>query len=133
MSYDIYFTKMKDLNLENIYSSLSATPTASDDFFISKNLMRKLKSILNKKGLRFELFESETEDVIELTFEKTYQLSMFNSQIAISLPFFYSPKADYEINKEVKIITDVLIENGFSGFDAQTEKFIHEKIDTQKL
>ncbi len=131
MSYDIYFIKKKDLKAENANSILeSAKPTESDELFVSKDLMLEIKTILNEKGLSFEVFESKTEDYIELNFP-TYQISMFNSQIAISLPYWDSNSND-GINKEIKTITNVLIENGFTGFDPQTEQIIKVKYEFQK-
>lgn len=56
---------------------------------------------------------------------------MSNSQIAISLPYWDSNSNDV-INKEVKTITNVLIDNGFTGFDSQTELIINKKFKLQK-
>jgi hypothetical protein len=131
VSYEIYFIKKKDLKAENANLILeSAKPTESDELFVSKDLMLEIKTILKEKGLSFEVFESKSEDYIELNFP-TYQISMFNSQIAISLPYWDSNSND-GINKEIKIITNVLIENGFTGFDPQTEQIINEKFEFQK-
>jgi hypothetical protein len=131
VSYELYFIKKKNLNPENANSILESTePSESDDFFVSKDLMLKLKSELKEKGLNFEIFKSKTEDYVELNFP-TYQISMFNSQIAISLPYWDS-NSDDGINKEIKIITNVLIENGFTGFDPQTEEIISKKYEFQK-
>ena len=102
----------------------------SDDFFVSKDLMWKLKSTLEEKGLKFEVFESKTEEFIQLNFP-TYQVSMFNSQLAITIPYWDS-NSDDGINKEIKIITNVFLENGFTGFDPQNEQFIKEKYEFQK-
>lgn len=131
MSYEIFFLKKKNLNREKINSILESTEAnESDDFFVSKDLMLKLKSELKEKGLNFEIFESKTEDYIELNFP-TYQISMFNSQIAISLPYWDSNSND-GINNEIKIITNVLIDKGFTGFDPQIEQIISRKYELQK-
>jgi hypothetical protein len=131
VSYEIYFIKKKHLNTENIYPILETTePKKTDEIYISKDLMWKLKSILEEKGLKFEVFESKTDEIIELNFP-SYQVSMYNSQIAISLPYWDSNSVN-NISNEIKIISNVLLENGFTGFDPQTEQFVIEKYEFQK-
>lgn len=70
------------------------------------------------------------EDYMELNFP-TYQVSMFNSQFAISIPYWDSNSND-GINNEVKIITNTFLENGFTGYDPQTEEFIMAKYEFKK-
>ncbi|MFN3194406.1 MAG: hypothetical protein ACE364_00475 [Chlorobiota bacterium] len=125
MSYDIYFLKKKDLNLDNVYDIMQTSePKPDNEIFISKDLMKSLIKQLKSEGLVFEIFEGKNEDYFELNFS-TYQLSMFNSQIAISLPFWDENSND-AVNKEVKQLTNVLLSNDLKGFDPQTEEFITE-------
>ncbi len=131
MSYDIYFIKKKDLNPDSVYDILETTESNSDnEIFISKDFMQSLIKELKSDGLEFEIFEGKDEDYFELNFP-TYQLSMFNNQIAISLPYWDENSND-GINKEVKQITNVLLRNDLKGFDPQTEEFITEPYELQK-
>ena len=130
MSYDIYFIKKKDLNSDNVYDILETTePKPDNEFYISKDFMNSLIDELRSEGLEFEIFEGKGEDYFELNFP-TYQLSMFNSQIAISLPY-WDENSSEGINKEIKQITNVFLKNDFTGFDPQTEEFITEPYEFQ--
>lgn len=125
MSYDIYFIKKKDLNSDNVYDIMETTePKSDNEIFISKDLMKSLIEQLKSEGLEFETFEGKDEDYFELNFP-TYQLSLFNSQIAISLPY-WDENSNEGVNIEVKQITNVLLSNDLKGFDPQTEEFITE-------
>ena len=131
MSYDIYFIKKKDLNSDNVHDILETTePKSENEIFISKDLMKSLIEQLKSEGLKFEIFEGKDEDYFELNFP-TYQLSMFNSQVAISLPYWDENSND-GVNKEIKQITNVLLSNDLKGFDPQTEGFITEQYEFQK-
>lgn len=131
MSYDIYFIKKKDLNTENVYDVLETTePKPDNEIYISKDFMKSLIEQLKSEGLEFEIFEGKDEDYFELNFP-TYQLSMFNSQLAISLPY-WDENSSEGINKEIKQITNVFLKNDFTGFDPQTEEFITEPYEFQK-
>jgi hypothetical protein len=130
MSYDIYFLKKKDLNSENVYDILETTePNPDNEIYLSKDDMKTLIEDLRSEGLDFEVFEGQDEDYYELNFP-TFQLSMFNGQISISLPYWDQNSND-GINKEVKIITNVLLENDLTGFDPQTGDFIIEPYEIQ--
>src|SRR5690606_4945909 len=74
--------------------------------------------------------EKSDEDYLELNFP-TYQVSMFDSQFAISVPYWDS-NSDDAINNEIKIITNTLLDNGFTGYDPQTEEFIVTKYEFKK-
>ena len=125
MSYEIYFIKKKDLNSENVYDILETTePKPNNEIFISKDFMKSLITELKSEGLEFKIFEGKEGDYFELNFP-TYQLSMFNSQIAISLPY-WDENSNEGIHKEIKQITNVFLKNDFTGFDAQMEEFITE-------
>lgn len=102
----------------------------TDKHFVTKQQMIELKDKLIQQGLKFEVFEKLDEDYMELNFP-TYQVSMFNSQFAISIPYWDSNSND-EINNEVKIITNTFLENGFTGYDPQTEEFIMAKYEFKK-
>jgi len=131
MSYDIYFIKKKDLNTDNVYDILETTePKSDNEIFISKDFMITLIEQIKSEKLEFEIFEGKNEDYFELNFP-TYQLSMFNSQIAISLPYWDENSND-GINKEIKQITKVLLNNELKGFDPQTEEFITVPYKFQK-
>jgi hypothetical protein len=130
MSYDIYFIKKKDLNIDNVYTVLeSSKPKSDNEIFISKDFMKSLIGELKSEGLEFEVFEGKDEDYIELNFP-SYQLTMFNSQIAISLPYWDENISD-GINKEIKQITNVFLKNNLTGFDPQTEEFLTEPYEFQ--
>lgn len=130
MSYDIYFIKRKDLTSENIETILESDVSKTDQHFVSKQQMLELKDKLVQQGLKFEVFEKPNEDYLELNFP-TYQVSMFNSQFAISVPYWDS-NSDDGINNEIKIITNTLLDNGFTGYDPQTEEFIVTKYEFKK-
>lgn len=130
MSYSIDFIKTKKLNFDNVYDLLETTdPNPQNEIFIDKELMNKIITELKQLGLNFETFEGNDRDYYELNFD-TYQVSMFNSEIAISIPYWDENSSD-GINIEIKQITNVLIDNGFTGFDSQTEEFITEKYEFQ--
>ncbi|MBK7668783.1 MAG: hypothetical protein IPJ32_16475 [Sphingobacteriaceae bacterium] len=130
MSYDIYFIKSKALSVDNVDNILESEVKSSDEHYISKELMISIKNSLSSQGLKFEAFEQADKNYIELNFQ-TYQVSMFDSQIAISVPYWDSNKND-GINKEIKLITNVLLDNGFTGYDQQTGEFITTKYQFQK-
>ena len=130
MSYDIYFIKRKDLTSKNIETILESDVSKTDQHFVSKQIMLEIKDKLMQQGLKFEVFEKSDEDYLELNFP-TYQVSMFNSQFAISVPYWDS-NSDNGINNEIKIITNTLLDNGFTGYDPQTEKFIVTKYEFKK-
>lgn len=131
MSYDIYFIKKKDLNSDNVYDILETTePESDNEIFISKDLMKSFIKQLKTQGLEFDTFEGKDKDYFELNFP-TYQLSIYNSQIVISLPYWDENSND-GINKEIKQITNVLLSNNLKEFDPQTEKFIAEPYELQK-
>ncbi len=130
MSYDIYFIKRKDLTSKNIETILESDALKTDKHFVSKELMVELKDKLIQQGLKFEVFEKPDEDYLELNFP-TYQVSMFNNQFAISVPYWDS-NSDVGINNEIKIITNTLLDNGFTGYDPQTEEFIVSKYEFKK-
>ncbi|MEY4571654.1 MAG: hypothetical protein RLZ10_865 [Bacteroidota bacterium] len=100
MSYDIYFIKRKDLTSKNIETILESDVSKTDQHFVSKQIMLEFKDKLIQQGLKFEVFEKTDEDYLELNFP-TYQINMFNSQFAISVPYWDS-NGDDEINYEIK-------------------------------
>ncbi|MEQ1605504.1 MAG: hypothetical protein ABL999_11615 [Pyrinomonadaceae bacterium] len=124
MSYDIYFIKSDGLSSENIDEYLETEVSDTDQHFISKALMNEVKVELAANGLSFETFEGKQDDYVELNLE-TYQISMSNSQIAVSLPYWDINSSD-AIDIEVKLISKVLIERGFTGYDPQTGKCFTE-------
>jgi hypothetical protein len=130
MSYDIYFIKRKDLTSNNIETILESDVSKNDQHFVGKQIMIEIKDKLIQQGLKFEVFEKTDEDYLELNFP-TYQVSMFNSQFAISVPYWDSNSND-GINNEIKIITNTLLDNGFTGYDPQTEEFIVAKYEYKK-
>lgn len=130
MSYDIYFIKRKDLNSNTIETILESDVSKTDQHFVSKQEMLELKDKLIRQGLKFEVFQKSDEDYLELNFP-TYQVSMFNSQFAVSIPYWDSNSND-GINNEIKIITNTLLENGFTGYDPQTDEFIVTKYEFNK-
>ncbi|MFD1554006.1 hypothetical protein, partial [Putridiphycobacter roseus] len=124
MSYVIDFIKTKKLDFDNVYNLLEGTVNPTSEIFIGTELMNKIVQEIEELGFEFEMFKSETEDHCELNFS-TYQVAMFNTEIAISLPYWDS-NINEGTNKEIKQIINILLENGFSGFDSQTEEFITE-------
>lgn len=120
MSYDLYFLKSKKPTLDNIDEFLAEDASESDEHFISSVLMKEISATLEEKGLKFESFEGKEGDYLELNFD-TFQVSMFHSQIAISLPYWDVNRSD-AVNKQVKLISNVLFERGFTGCDPQTSR-----------
>ena len=126
MSYDLYFIKSDKLSSENIDEFLETEASEDDQHFISKGLMNEVKADLAANGLSFETFEGNEDDYVELNFE-SYQISMFHSQIAISLPYWDVNSSD-AIDNRVKLISKVLNERGFTGYDPQSGKFFTEGV-----
>ena len=118
MSYDLYFVKSDNLSSENIDDLLESDASDKDQHFISRSLMNEIKDELASNGLNFETFEGKQDDYLELNLE-TYQISMSNSQIAVLLPYWDVNSTD-SIVSEVKLISKVLSEKGFTGYDPQT-------------
>ena len=130
MSYDIYFIKRKDLNSKNIETILESDALKTDKHFVSKQQMLEIKDKLIQQGLKFQVFEKPNEEYLELNFS-TYQVSMFNNQFAINVPYWNSNSND-GINNEIKIITNTLLDYGFTGYDPQTGEFIVSKYEFKK-
>jgi hypothetical protein len=130
MSYDIYFIKRNDLTSKNIETILESDALKTDKHFVSKQKMLELKDKLIQQGLKFEVFEKPNEEYVELNFP-TYQVCMFNNQFVISVPYWDSNNND-GINNEIKIITNTFLDNGFTGYDPQTEEFIVSKYEVEK-
>ena len=108
MSYDIYLIKKKNLQIEEVDEYLTSDVTEADDHYISKELMKKIKLKLENEGLEFEV--SEDEDSMEFNFP-SFQVSLYISQAAISLPYWDENKTDKVGNIVEKIIKT------FEGFD----------------
>lgn len=125
MSYDIDFIRSNKLSVENVAEYLESEVTDADPHFISKELMNEIKVELANSGLKFETFEGKEEDYVELNFE-TYQICMFNSQVAISLPYWEANR-ESAIEKEIESISKVLINRGFTGYDPQTDEIFTDK------
>lgn len=124
MSYDIYFVQGRELSVEDVNEILESETVEGEEHFISKALMHEVKDALLDEGLSFETFEGKEDDYLELNFE-TYQISMSNSEIAISLPYWDINGSD-TINNEVNVVSTTLINKGFIGYDPQTEKLFDE-------
>ena len=122
MSYDIYFIKKKGITASEIDVLLEGDVKSSDDHYVSKELMVSIHQKLSQEGLIFEIFESHDSDgdYYELNFP-TYQVSIFNSMIAISLPY-WDANSESEIDMEVQTITFILTEFGFLTYDPQTNE-----------
>ncbi len=125
MSYDIDFIKSNKISAENVDEYLQTEASDTDHHFISKELMNEIKVDLADRGLRFETFEGQEYDYLELNFE-TYQICMFNSQIAVSLAYG-NVNSKSAIEKEIELISKVLIDKGFTGYDPQTGEFFSAK------
>lgn len=122
MSYDIYFIKKKGISAEEIDVLLEAEVKSTDDHYVSKELMINIYQKLSQEGLKFELFESHDSDgdYYKLNFP-TYQVCIFNSMIAVSLPY-WDENSESAIDEEVQTITSVLTEFGFLTYDPQTNE-----------
>ncbi len=121
MSYDIYFINSDRASSANIDEFLESEVSQKDDHYISKAEKNEIKAELDASGLSFETFEGRHDGYVELNFA-TYQISMSNSEIAISLPYWDINSSD-PIGNEVKQIAKVLIGRGFKGYDPQTGQF----------
>lgn len=130
MSYHIYFIKRKDLTSENIEEILESDALKTDIHYVNKQQMVELKNKLIQQGLKFEVFERPDEEIMELNFP-TYQVSMFNNQFSISIPYWDS-NSNEGINNEIKMITNTFLDYGFTGYDPQTEEFIVSKYEFKK-
>ena len=130
MSYSLDFIKTTTLNFDNVYELLENTdPNPEEDIYINRDLKDKIIAELKEIGLEFEVEDISQKDYYELNFP-SYQVSLFNSEICISLPYWDENSKD-AINKEVKQIINILLKNGFLGFDTQTEQFLTESYEIQ--
>ncbi len=121
MSYDVYFINKEQLNRENIYEVLEVNqPKKEDEIYISKSLMESIITQMESEGLSFEKTKSSEEDYFELNFN-SYQLSMFNSQIVLSIPYWHE-NGEAKIMDEVERIFRILKKFGLKDFDPQTEE-----------
>lgn len=124
MSYEIYFLRTKELNSENIHTVLEDNhPSVNSYAYISKSLMESLIAQLKSNKLNFTVKESDTKDYYELNFP-TYQIAMFNSEVVLSVPFWDENETN-KIDTEIKKISNVLLQNGFIGFEPQMEEIIN--------
>ena len=122
MSYDIYFIHKQELNHENIEEILEGEVTEEDDYFIPREMMIDLERIFKEKGLQFEITADRDEEKIELTFP-AFQISIFNSQVAISLPY-WDENTEETADRDINIVISTLLEKEFTGYDPQREEFI---------
>lgn len=132
MSYDITFIRKSDsVTLDNINSILEDTDVESTDFdFLSLEFKNELIKQLKDEGLKFEIFQAKegtSSNYFELNFP-TYQVVLFDNQISISVPY-WDDNTSEQVNKEVKAISNILLDNGFIGYDPQIGKLITEKFD----
>lgn len=127
MSYDIYYFRSSHVSAENVDDFLEADVAESDPNFISRSLMQEIKKDLENHGLVFETFEKEDEDYLELNFD-TYQICISNSEIFVSLPYWHE-NGDADVQSQLKQISQLLIEKGFSGYDPQSERTFSDPND----
>ena len=118
MSYGVSFIKGDRITSEIVEEMLAFEASPQDEHFISKALKDEVKIALKERGLRFEVFEESKEGYVELNFE-TYQISMFDSEISISLPY-WDENSSSKIKDELQEIARILIEKGFTGYNVQT-------------
>jgi hypothetical protein len=96
--------------------------------------MLALKNEIDSLGYEYELYENEEEYYIELSF-KSCQISIFNSQAAISVPY-WAENVNDALAKEVESIAQIFLKNGFTGYDQQTEEIFttgYKFLDSFKL
>lgn len=124
MSYDVSFIKGARITSEMVEEILAFEASPQDEHFISKALKDEVKIALKERGLRFEVFEESKEEYVELNFE-TYQISMFDSEISISLPY-WDENGSGKIKDELHEIARILIEKGFTGYNVQTGVLFNE-------
>lgn len=132
MSYDITFIKNREgLTVDTIDSILEETDSNETDMgFISVERRKELISKFISSGLEFEVFENleqPSNSYFELNFA-TYQVSLFNNQVAVSLPYWDENETD-TVTNEVSSIVKVLLDNGFVGYDSQTGDLIKSESD----
>lgn len=122
MSYDLTFYNKKNMTTEEV-----------EEFFENEKIVeeidskKKLKIIdeLKKENLQFEIENSEND--IEINFE-TFQLSIFNNKISLSIPYWEENSSEKVIN-EINTICSVLLKNGMTGYDSQSEIVFEEEFD----
>jgi hypothetical protein len=119
MSYDIYFIKSKDLIQGNLEDFLVGEVSPDDKHYISKEMMSKLKDSIAELGNNFELIENQDENFIEMKFE-SFEVSIFSSQVVISIPYWIE-ELDESITSQIEVISQLFIDNGFTGYDQQTD------------
>jgi hypothetical protein len=122
MSYDLTFYNKKNMTAEEV-----------EEFFVNETIVKeidskkKLKIIeeLKKENLQFEIEDLEND--IELNFE-TYQISIFNNEISISIPY-WKENSDKKVVNEINTICSILLKNDMTGYDLQSEIVFNEEID----
>ncbi len=115
------------------YNKKNMTIEEVEEFFENETIVeeieskKKLKIIdeLKQKNLQFEIENSESD--IEINFE-TYQLSIFNNEISLSIPYWEENSSE-KIIHEINTICSVLLKNGMTGYDPQSEIVFKEEFD----
>jgi hypothetical protein len=131
LGYSLDFILNKKLTLDNVYEVLEMTdPSATDDHYVSPELMESLISEIEALGIPFELFTPDEGNYFELNFP-TYQVMLYSSEVVISVPY-WDDNADETIDSEIKQISNILLKNNFTGFDSQTEEFIDKPYQFQE-
>lgn len=131
MSYDITFVKFSHLTLDNAYDVLEMTDVdPSSETYVSRDEMESIIAEIANIGIEFDQFEGKDGSHFELNFP-SYQVFLFHSQLAISVPYWDENNSE-KIDKEIKQISNVFLNNGFRGFDSQTEEIIESPYTFQQ-
>ncbi len=121
MSYDIHFIKKKDITIQESLEFLEKQKISKEYQFSeseTKQMVSEIVEMNQHKGV------DTTKDSTAIDFD-TFQVSMYDTQLTISIPYVKENLAQ-KIIVQVNCVIDVFLENGCSGLDGQSEKFIDD-------
>lgn len=121
MSYDIHFIKKKDITVQQSLDFLEQQKV-SKEFQFSEAETKTMISEIVEMNQHKEM--KTVKDCTEIDFD-SFQVSLYKSQLTISIPYWKENLAQKNIVL-VNCVIDIFIENNCVGLDSQVEKFIDD-------
>lgn len=121
MSYDIYFVRNVNIDEDSVWEVLEAEVNEQGAHYIDSSEQKQISAVI--EPIVSECEKVVSDRAIELN-TPTYQISIFENQVVISLPYWDENQKN-EIIGQVQKITNELIRLGFIGFDSHHEEFIN--------
>lgn len=121
MSYSLNFIKKQDLTIQESLDILE-TQKVSKEFQFSENETQKIIAEIAEMNQHVSI--KKEKDSTEIDFEN-FQVSFFDSQLSVSIPFSKGNLAQ-KVLVQVNCIIDIFLESDCIGIDGQIEKFIDD-------